>query len=283
MIATDAEIAHFLAIYAKRHVTRASVGLNISQPALTQSIARLERKLKAKLFDRSKSGCKPTAVAELLFTKINRLQECWADIEVAIAETQEGLRGKFRLGCHASVGAYTLPRFFKTMDRAAPEIDVQLKHDFSRNITESILRFELDLGFVINPVRHPDLVLTKLGTDRICFWRNPKAERIPKILFSDLSDHELKNSFGLKTLRSISDWKRIETPSLELVRTLVIRGAGMGILPERVAGADQTGLERIADLPIRTDEIYLAYRMDTLKSAAGKAVIGAARGCISNQ
>jgi DNA-binding transcriptional LysR family regulator len=273
MIATDNEISHFLNVYLKRHFTNAAKELNISQPALTQSISRLETKMNTKLFVRSKKGCKPTAHADLLFLSANRLKECWEDIEKSVLAAQELPIAKFRLGCHQSVGSYTLPNFIRTLHDKAPLIELRLVHDFSRKITEQIVNCELDFGFVVNPIRHPDLILTKLANDRVCYWSNPTKKNIPKLVFSDLSSFEVK---GFS-----KDWKLIETPSLELIRTLAIQGAGVGLLPERVARADFTKLKIVKNTPIRQDEIYLAYRMEALKSAAGKIVIETAKRCIS--
>ncbi len=282
MIPTELEIAHFLALYSQRNFTAAARGLNISQPALTQSIARLEAKLETKLFIRSKRGCHPAAAAEILYAEANRLNECWEGIRDGVSRSKRALGGKFRLGCHPSVGGYTLPQFFKAIAKAAPRIEIELTHGFSRKITEQIVRFELDFGFVVNPERHPDLVLTKLGIDRVCFWRATGERAIPRTLFSDLSRSQLASTLKGKARDYFSDWRTVETPSLELIRTLTTQGAGVGLLPERVAKADRANVEILEHLPVRQDEIFLAYRVDMLKSAAGKVLIEAARGCILN-
>lgn len=62
-------IRHFAALAATvRHgsVTRAARAVNLTQPALTQAIARLEAELGCALFERGASGMTPTAPAGLL-------------------------------------------------------------------------------------------------------------------------------------------------------------------------------------------------------------------------
>ena len=44
----------------------------------------------------------------------------------------------------------------------SPLIKIQLVHDLSRKILEQILSYEIDFGIVINPIRHPDLILKKI-------------------------------------------------------------------------------------------------------------------------
>jgi DNA-binding transcriptional LysR family regulator len=267
MIPTETELAHFLEVYRTKHFTRASIKLGIAQPSLTQSILKLEEKTGVQLFYRTKQGCIPTPSADILYDKATSLQELWKGVAGSMSEKKDSLSGTFRVGCHQSVGAYTLPRFFKTIAKNAPSIEIKLHHDWSRKITEKIINYELDLGFVVNPTRHRDLVLIKLGTDRVAFWR-AKGMNSGKIIFTDANSGQIQSMLG----------KKFAANSLELVRTLTLSGAGIGILPERVAKAENNALEMVdTALPTIQDEIYLVYRADTLKSAAGRALIEAAK------
>lgn len=281
MIPTETEILHFLEIYSTRHFTRAAVKLGIAQPTLTQSIARLEEKIKTKLFIRTKQGCIPNRSAELLYERAIRLQEAWREIHESVSCSHDSPTGIFRIGCHQSVGAYTLPSFLKKLMNEAPQIKVRLHHDVSRRITEKIINHEIDLGFVVNPVKHRDLVLVKLCTDIVAFWR-AKDRKPQRRLFADVNLLQVQTLLGKKSFARFSEWEIVESSSLELIRTLIVQGAGIGILPERVANVEGTQLEILSvDLPTFHDEIYLAYRVNTLKGAAGKALLSAARSCIS--
>lgn len=69
MPSTVINLRHFAALAATvRHgsVTRAARGVNLTQPALTQAIARLEADLDCTLFERGASGMTPTEPARLL-------------------------------------------------------------------------------------------------------------------------------------------------------------------------------------------------------------------------
>jgi DNA-binding transcriptional LysR family regulator len=277
MIPTETEIRHFFAVYATRHFTRAAIKLGIAQPSLTQSIQKLEKKTKTLLFHRTKQGCIPTPSADLFFAKAQQLRESWKALSEDLNQGKTFLQGTFRVGCHASVGTYTLPKFLKALSVAAPQIQVKLFHDWSRNINEKIINFELDLGFVINPFKHRDLVLRKLGDDQVCFWK-ATGKVPPKILFADMNLTQTRTLLTSVWAKKFANWQLIETPNLELIRTLVTQGAGVGILPTRVVQAEASGLEHYAkDLPQFHDEIFLAYRVGTLNSAAGKKLIDCAR------
>lgn len=58
---------------------------------------------------------------------------------------------------------------------------------------------------------------------------------------------------------------------------MVAEGLGVGVIPERVAMPDRYELEIYnKSLPIRPDEIFLAYRKEVMSSRAAKELIGLA-------
>ncbi|HBG89651.1 MAG TPA: LysR family transcriptional regulator, partial [Stenotrophomonas sp.] len=61
-----------VAVHAHGGISAAAPHLNLSQPALTQAIARLERQLDAPLFDRQPGGMVATEATRLLAPRIER-------------------------------------------------------------------------------------------------------------------------------------------------------------------------------------------------------------------
>ena len=67
------QLKYFLAVAERLHVTRAAEALHIAQPALSQSIRRLERELGVPLFEPQGRGIRLTAYGELLKGKLHPL------------------------------------------------------------------------------------------------------------------------------------------------------------------------------------------------------------------
>lgn len=276
MLPTATEIEYFLEAYQTRHVTRASIRLGVSQPTLTQSLAKLEAKAGARLFHRTPQGLVPTTAGAAFFGKARAMKEQWESLRGGILALESETRGRFRVGCHPSVGAYAVPPLLKRLN-ASPGIELDLIHDASRKITEGVLAYQIDLGFVVNPVRHPDLVLRKLGDDQVTFWRKAGASAPPKRVFTDASLQQFDSVLRRAPASALEGWHIVQTASLELIRTLVASGQGIGILPERVALADGARLERHdRRLPTFKDEIFAAYRKDVLANRAGRELVAAA-------
>jgi DNA-binding transcriptional LysR family regulator len=274
MLATSTEIEYFVEAYQTRHVSKAAIRLGVTQPTLTLSLQKLEDKVGAKLFHRTKQGVVPTEQGTLFYRKSLALLDCWDEVHKGIQKSTREIFGRFKVGCHQSVGAYTLPKFLDQIHKQAPGIEIELTHDFSRKITERVVSYNIDIGFVVNPTRHPDLVLKKLGDDRVLFWKKRGASQLPGKIFADRNLTQMQDILGKTQSKDFKDWKLISTPSLELIRTLTLSGQGIGILPERVAKADGSDLVPYdSNLPTYEDKIFLAYRKDVLSSKAGKELI----------
>src|SRR5271169_5071391 len=84
------DLAAFAAVVKVRSFTRAAAQLGVSQSALSQTVRSLERRLDAKLLNRTTRSVSPTEVGERLYRTVGpRL----ADIEAELAVLGE-LRGK---------------------------------------------------------------------------------------------------------------------------------------------------------------------------------------------
>jgi LysR family transcriptional regulator, cell division regulator len=274
MLATSTEIEYFLEVYQTLHVSKAAIRLGVTQPTLSLSLQKLEHKLRTKLFHRTKQGVVPTEQGTLFYRKAHTLMECWHEAQKGVDRLTSEIYGRFKVGCHQSVGAYTLPKFLGNLNAQAPGIEVELVHDRSRKITEGIISYNIDIGFVVNPYRHPDLVLKKLGGDRVIFWKRRGGGTLPKRIFADKNLIQMQELLGKTHSKEFKEWNVISTTSLELIRTLTLSGQGIGIMPERVAKADGADLVPYdVSLPIYEDKIYLAYRKDVLSSKAGRELI----------
>lgn len=274
MLATSTEIEYFVEIYQTRHVSKAAIRLGVTQPTLTLSLQKLEDKIGTKLFHRTKQGVVPTEQGALFYRKSLALLDCWGEVQRGIQHSTSEIFGRFKVGCHESVGAYTLPKFLDRLHNQAPGIEIELAHDVSRKITEGVVSYNIDIGFVVNPTRHPDLVLKKLGEDRVQFWKVRGLARPPEYIFADRNLIQAQDILRRTHSKELKGWKLISTPSLELIRSLVLSGQGIGILPERVAKADGADLVSYdSSLPSFEDKIFLAYRKDVLASKAGRELI----------
>ncbi len=93
----------------------------------------------------------------------------WERLRARVHRRETIVSGKYVLGCHPAVAMSSLNLFLPRLLQNYPELKIQLVHDLSRKITEKVISFEVDFGIVVNPVRHPDIVLSELSDDDVSF------------------------------------------------------------------------------------------------------------------
>ncbi|UXR65302.1 LysR family transcriptional regulator [Bdellovibrio bacteriovorus] len=280
MLPSATDLEYFLEVSRTLNISRAAERIGISQPTLTQSIHKLESAVGAQLLIRTRTGVRLTKPGLRISGQIMTLLESWASLQKEAQQDEHELQGKFRLGVHPSVARYTLPKFFKELSRRAPRIEIELVHDLSRHITESIINFKVDLGLVINPANHPDLVLRKICDDHVTVFQS--RHRTGKILFGD--PDLAQTQWILKRLKrpSLDFTHFVPTPNLEVVQCMVASGAGYGVLPTRVAQSEGGHQLTVVDakLPAFKDELFVAYRKEVMTSRAAKTLIEIAKDCL---
>lgn len=254
------EILYFIELANAQNMSRAAERLGIRQPTLSVAISKLEHNLSIRLFLRTKKGVSLTEAGQLFLSKAQELLNSWNEIKTQTQTQSQTISGQIRLGCHVSVALYTLPFFMPKMMSEFPGLEFLLEHDFSRKISEAVISLRLDMGIVVNPVKHPDLVIKKLCYDDVAFWKSDRPGQ-EKVL---IADHQLIQTQALMQKSKKGGFERfITTSSLEVARELAEAGAGAAILPSRVVNANRkSNLKRITGLPTFRDEVCLVFRAE---------------------
>lgn len=264
------EITYFLESARSQNLSRAAERLGISQPALTMALKRLEQAVGVELFHRSKKGVRLTKAGELFQQEAKSLADHWEKLARSLRQSAEQIRGTYTLGCHASVAQYSLPQTLPSLLADFPGLQLDLRHDLSRKIAEQAIRGEVDVAIVVNPVRHPDLVIKPLCKDEVGFWtaKNETATNRPGAPEAVLiCQPDLHQTQQLLRRGKVKFERTLHSSSLEVIASLAEAGAGVAILPGRVA-TQRKNLKRLTDLPHFDDEIALLYRAENRRVAA---------------
>ena len=89
--------------------SRAAEALALTQPAVSQQVAALERQLGVRLLDRGPGGPSPTEAGALLLAHADAIAERLAQADAQIAELAATEHGTLRLGAFASAMATIVP------------------------------------------------------------------------------------------------------------------------------------------------------------------------------
>lgn len=280
MMPSPVDLKYFSAVAETRNFSRAAERLGISQPSLSLAIQRVEHTMGVSLFIRSKRGAVLTQAGQQLLAHTKWMMEQWEMVKHKATASHVTVSGRYAIGCHVSVALYSLPIFLPVLLEKYPQLEVRLLHDLSRKITEAVISHEADVGIVVNPVKHPDLIIKKLCDDEVTFWvgrgnrniQNPFSGQA--VLICDPEMIQARDLIKKMNNHRILYKRILVSSNLEVITSLVTQGAGMGIIPGRVAqNAIAQGLKKVKGAPVFQDEICVIYRVENKGVKAIQSIV----------
>lgn len=273
MIPSQYELKYFLEVAHTLNISRAAERLGITQPALTHAIQRLEAALSTLVLVRTKTGVTLTKSGQKLALHSKHLLQEWEKLKGDILKEEETLSGRYTLGCHESVALYSLSHFLPKLLKENSALNIRLTHNLSRRIAEDVISFKVDFGIVVNPPPHPDLIIKTLFQDVVTLWTS-SAKTNRDVLICDPELIQSQSILNQLSKKNIHFQRLVTSSSLEVITSLTASGAGIGIIPTRVA----TRLPHLHLKPFNKtapqfhDRICLIYRADTQTSKASKKI-----------
>lgn len=262
------DIKNFIETTSCNTLIQAAQKLEISQPALSESLKRLESDANLILFYRSRMGVKLTPAGRHFLQKSINLMSAYSELDNEADKISVFGNQMITIGCHVTVAQYSIPKALHFLKKLAPDFKINLKHDLSRNIQSEVQRGNIDIGVVINPTEVPDLIIQKLETDTVAVWSASQEEL----------DFVICNQDLFQTQSILKKWKNrpkkiISTDSLELICRLTHEKIGYGIIPERAVLLSDFKLNKLVHHPTFKDQICLVYRPEFGKTKAEKFVV----------
>lgn len=98
------QLRYFLAVAESEHMTNTAKLLHIAQPALTQSIHRLEQELGVSLFERAGRGIRLSPAGAYVRDRVKPAMETLENVARDVQLFQQGEQSVVRVGVHAASG-----------------------------------------------------------------------------------------------------------------------------------------------------------------------------------
>ncbi len=147
----------FDTVYAERSISRAAEKLHLSQPTVSNAIARLRDRLGDPLFTRSPGGMVPTARAKMLAEPVRQ----------ALDLLEGGIRGResfdfanstrtFVIAVEDYGEAVILPRFVDWLSQAAPHLQIRIRPERGAELADELREGTVDLSLDYFAPRQPN-------------------------------------------------------------------------------------------------------------------------------
>ena len=161
------KLESFVAVARARSFTQAALALHLSQSAVSQQIAALERELNAQLLDRTRRRVALTPAGAALLERAERLLEDSEAARRAVAAAQGHIAGALDVAASLTIAAYVLPRALALLAREHPEVRASVRVENTEHVVRSLLAGEADVGFVEGDVSAEGIRLHELQLDEL--------------------------------------------------------------------------------------------------------------------
>ena len=158
------DVLTFLSVVENQSITKAADTLYLGQGTVSSRLKRLEKELGYKLIERG-AGIRniqltPEGVAFLDIAKE------WKEMDLRARKIKDmKLYMELRIGATNSLNTYLLDEVYSSFIGRHPDISLYLQTEHSNEIHQRVERQELDIGFVTNLHKYPDLSSRKLFTE----------------------------------------------------------------------------------------------------------------------
>ena len=145
----------FEVIFSEASLTRAGEILHITQPAVSNALARLSQEFGDPLFVRSGRRMQPTPLAESIAPEIRRALKLLESTRVALGNFDPGASARcFRLRLSDLLEAILVPPLLRRMQEIAPAVSLETFQGSRQDLPRDLATGEADLA--IDAVLHTD-------------------------------------------------------------------------------------------------------------------------------
>ena len=239
------ELTVFVRVVQSRSFTRAAASLGMQKTYLSRVVSNLERKLGARLLERTTRSLSMTEVGREIFERAIGILGAVEDTERVAQRLLAEPRGTLRLTCGVEFGMIAVSRWINEYLQRYPQVSVE--SEFTGRLVD-IVHEGFDLAIRIGGLSDSSLVARKLGDLHYGLYAAPGylerrgAPQSP----AELATHELllfsggTHRQGWRLSDGKSEQRVDQPPRLAInnsfaVRDAAIRGLGVAALPLAIA------------------------------------------------
>ena len=145
------ELQAVKAVITRGTVTKAAEQLGVSQPALSNLVANLERRIGFKLFERAGGRLLPTVEGILLSDEAEKVLSGLDKLSHLARDLREQRAGLLRVGCLPGLGIEFVPRLLAGFLADRPNVKVVLQVRTSAEIKEWVAARQFDVAIAELP------------------------------------------------------------------------------------------------------------------------------------
>ncbi|MFC9787360.1 LysR family transcriptional regulator [Rhodococcus sp. NPDC127528] len=244
------QLEYLIAVAEEASFTRAAERVHISQSGVSAQIRQLERELGAALIDRSSRTATLTAAGEAAIGHARAALASAAAMRRAVDDVSAVVRGRLVVGMVTACTVTPLFDALSAFHRAHPGVEITLVEDGSDRLTEQVRSGSMDMALIGAATAAPSgLGALPIVSERLVAAvpiGHPLARR-RRVALADVARYPIvcmPRGTGIRTVldqacaaAGLRPDIALQASAPDAVADLAIRGLGVAILSESMAGA----------------------------------------------
>lgn len=186
-------IRSFIAVAQEKSFARAAKRLNVSQPALSQTIIQFEQDTGFPLFERTTRSVTLTPAGEQVLAQALTLAKSIDLFHNEVRSIQLGLKSELHVGFMIGTAVQFIPAIVREFERVRPEASLHLREfDFS-DPTAGLRDGKVDCGIIRPPIGVDDIDVVEIAREK-CVACLPARHRLRKretVTLDDILDEPI--------------------------------------------------------------------------------------------
>ena len=240
------QLETFLAVAEERSFSRAAARLHRTQPAVSQSIAKLEAELGETLLERASRDGTLTDAGEVLQEYARKMLNLRTEAGAALTDLRSLHRGRLNVAANEYTCLYLLP-LLDAFRQGHAGIKVAVQRALASRIADEVLQHSVELGVLSFRPDDPQVCSAVVYRDRlVCIVspQHPLAEQgqasIGRLGRETFVAHNVTSPMREKVIAAFERHRTplrmdVELPSLEAIKRFVELGNGVALVPRLTA------------------------------------------------
>lgn len=186
------QLSYFVRVAELGSFTRASIVLDIAQPALSRQVRLLEVELRQSLLVRNGRGITLTEAGKTLLEHSRGVLHQMERLREELSRVRGSLAGSVAIGLPPTLGRILAVPVTRAFKHLMPDASLSITEGLSKTMQASLLTGQLDIALLYNAVPSPGIELHPLLQDELLLvQRAGDAQAIAPLDLKDVADYPL--------------------------------------------------------------------------------------------
>jgi DNA-binding transcriptional LysR family regulator len=281
------QLETFMTVAREGSFSRAAKKLFRTQPAVSQTIRKLELELGEPLFDRSSRDGVLTDAGRVLQDYALRLLNTRNEALVALDELRQLLKGKLAISANEFTCLYLLP-VLEEFRRLHPQIKVAVQRSLASHISDELLNHSTELGVL---TFHPEdsllrsIVVYRDQLTLVAPLQHPLAKSkevtVRQLGKESFVAHNVPSPYRQKVLEAFTRHKvplqmPVELPTIEAIKKFVAMANAVALIPG-ICVENEIARGELVRVPVRDlhfeRKLRIIYRKNSSLSHVARAFL----------